>query len=1096
MSGTTISGTYLTGITLSNAATQNPATITADATLSGGLVGASGSYWTISNSGAIDNDSAGMIAVKLSGGGDLTNNASATIAGSLYGVYSNGGSVTNAAGALITGNQIGVEFVGLAGSVINSGMVGYQSHTFPDLSIKDNIGVLLFEGGYVTNANSGVIVGQTAGIEASYGPLEAINDGIISLSSDTSAAAAGVVAHYANITNNGVISVDVQSSAPGSFRGFDSTSTGVDIKTGQLANTGTIRAGGIAASFGSHTAYYSAYLYNSAGGLIQGLGVFHDTKSGIGVVASNSLYMSMVNAGTIAGKAAAIELSNGGNVTNLSSGFIEGSHFGIEVEGPGIVLDNFGSIKSTDRTVTGYLYRDGTGVRADAGGSIINEASASITGVEYGIKLGGQSTVVNSGTIRSDASIYGARTLANNGAVLVSESQLTNTAITNTALGLIEGDGFGISASGGIQLQNAGTVTSTSTHGFGVRVTGGTLTNAAGGAITGSDFGVYIGGNTTSRLVNSGSIAGSDITSGIGVSMYGALSNLAAGVIEGGVIGISFRGGTITNAGTIIGHGGQAVFFDDFAQGRVIVDPGAVFDGDVVGGISASDTLELASGSSIGTISGLGTAFVNFGSVLVDSRAHWELTGSNSLASGSTLTNSGTLALFGATFSDAGGIVNNGKIELDPSTMNVASLSGTGTVSIDAGSTLAVQGVVSAGQDIVFTGSGGELDLATPSAFAGTLTGFADGDIIDLTSVADVAGSSADMDYATNLLTVTENGTAYQFQFDKTETFAGDFFHLVSKNGGTVIEENQIACYRRGTLIATGHGEVPVEALAIGDEVMTASGARRPIKWIGRRSYGGRFIVGRKDILPICFKAGSIDDGVPRRDLWISPHHAMYFYVDVFGGLLIEARDLLNGTSIVQIDQAEQIDYFHIELDSHDVILAEGALSETFVDDDSRGMFHNADEHALLYPEKADEATRYCAPRVGDGFGLETVRQRLAHRAGLISTTPQSGRLRGYVDLISACSIEGWAQNPDHPEAPVCLDICADGRLIGQTLANRYREDLEKAGLGSGRHAFVFQPPAVTLPSTGAIEVRRSFDGAVLGRSAAPKSASKSALVA
>ena len=68
------------------------------------------------------------------------------------------------------------------------------------------------------------------------------------------------------------------------------------------------------------------------------------------------------------------------------------------------------------------------------------------------------------------------------------------------------------------------------------------------------------------------------------------------------------------------------------------------------------------------------------------------------------------------------------------------------------------------------------------------------------------------------------------------------------------------------------------------------------------------------------------------------------------------------------------------------------------------------------------------------------------------------GALRGYVDLIGHL-IAGWAQNVDHPEAPVCLDIYAGGRLIGQTLANRYRADLERAGLGSGRHSFAFTPP-------------------------------------
>ncbi len=59
--------------------------------------------------------------------------------------------------------------------------------------------------------------------------------------------------------------------------------------------------------------------------------------------------------------------------------------------------------------------------------------------------------------------------------------------------------------------------------------------------------------------------------------------------------------------------------------------------------------------------------------------------------------------------------------------------------------------------------------------------------------------------------------------------------------------------------------------------------------------------MGRKDILPICIKAGALDDNVPKRDLWISPNHAMYL-----DGVLIEAKDLVNGVSIVQAESVEQ----------------------------------------------------------------------------------------------------------------------------------------------------------------------------------------------
>jgi large repetitive protein len=92
----------------------------------------------------------------------------------------------------------------------------------------------------------------------------------------------------------------------------------------------------------------------------------------------------------------------------------------------------------------------------------------------------------------------------------------------------------------------------------------------------------------------------------------------------------------------------------------------------------------------------------------------------------------------------------------------------------------------------------------------------------------------------------------------------------------TSIGADVAPCYCPGTLIGTEGGEVPVEQLSIGDEVLTASGVSRPIKWIGTRAYAGRFIMGRKDILPVCFKAGSLGDNMPKRDLWISPHHAMY----------------------------------------------------------------------------------------------------------------------------------------------------------------------------------------------------------------------------
>jgi hypothetical protein len=209
----------------------------------------------------------------------------------------------------------------------------------------------------------------------------------------------------------------------------------------------------------------------------------------------------------------------------------------------------------------------------------------------------------------------------------------------------------------------------------------------------------------------------------------------------------------------------------------------------------------------------------------------------------------------------------------------------------------------------------------------------------------------------------------------------------------------------------------------------------------------------------------------------------MYFEDKAQGGLLIEARHLVNGVSVVQAERADKVEYVHVELDSHDAILAEGALSETFIDDDSRGMFHNANEYDGLYPDDVRQPARYCAPRRDDGYEVEAVRRRLAQRAGLAgaSDAPHISGLRGTVDHVRPTSIAGWAQNTDHPEAPVCLDMYAGGILIGRTLANRYREDLEQAGLGSGCHSFEFIPPRGLAIAARSIEVRRSLDGTRLG---------------
>ena len=290
---------------------------------------------------------------------------------------------------------------------------------------------------------------------------------------------------------------------------------------------------------------------------------------------------------------------------------------------------------------------------------------------------------------------------------------------------------------------------------------------------------------------------------------------------------------------------------------------------------------------------------------------------------------------------------------------------------------------------------------------------------------------------------------------------AGGFVFTTQDSG----LEITAACFCRGTRIGTPRGDVAVEALTIGDMITTDLGPAR-IKWIGRRAYEGAFIAGNHLALPVKIRRHALAFNVPSRDVFISPDHGV-----CEGGVFVPAWRLVNGVSITQAQSVEQVEYFHIELEKPAVIFAEHMPVESFVDADCRQRFQNAAEYALLYPEPTTPQ-RHARPRVEDGFLLQRIKARIDARAGL-TPTPSTGPLRGYIDETTP-HLRGWAQDTTAPETPVLLEILHNGTVIGTILANRYRPDLRKAGLGSGCHAF-------ELPAQGNVTLRRASDGARVG---------------
>ena len=161
-------------------------------------------------------------------------------------------------------------------------------------------------------------------------------------------------------------------------------------------------------------------------------------------------------------------------------------------------------------------------------------------------------------------------------------------------------------------------------------------------------------------------------------------------------------------------------------------------------------------------------------------------------------------------------------------------------------------------------------------------------------------------------------------------------------------------CLVRGTHVLTPRGEIKVEELTIGDLVNTIDGSAKPIKWIGRRSYDHVSM----EMLPIKIARSALGHLIPRADLYVSPLHA--FYID---GVLVPARNLVNGRSITHCSSVDfdTVDYFHVELEAHDVIFTEGAPTETLLVG-CRRAFDNWPEDTAGYVGDA-HSTQY-APRL------------------------------------------------------------------------------------------------------------------------------------
>ncbi len=208
-----------------------------------------------------------------------------------------------------------------------------------------------------------------------------------------------------------------------------------------------------------------------------------------------------------------------------------------------------------------------------------------------------------------------------------------------------------------------------------------------------------------------------------------------------------------------------------------------------------------------------------------------------------------------------------------------------------------------------------------------------------------------------------ENGTVNFLDVDRNVTGTMSFVNI----------ENVIPCFTPGTLIATPRGEIPVEQLRAGDRVITRDNGLQVIRWIGSRSLTRADLSAAPHLKPVLVRQGSLGNGLPERDMLVSPNHRLLvandrtaLYFDEHE-VLVAAKHLIGGKAVQSIDSMGTT-YVHFMCDRHEVVLSNGAWTESFQPGDMtlKGM-GNAQRGEIfdLFPELKTEVglSHYTAAR-------------------------------------------------------------------------------------------------------------------------------------
>ncbi|GBR47554.1 hypothetical protein GCM10007871_03270 [Gluconobacter roseus NBRC 3990] len=721
--------------------------------------------------------------------------------------------------------------------------------------------------------------------------------------------------------------------AGGSATGTQNTSGWSVVESGGVTSGAVINGRTAFQSVASGAVDSASSIINGAKEWLSGTAV-NDVLSGIGelhiasgAVASNTAVSThgheYVSAGGIA---------SGSTLSYQGMEFVAGSSVEATLTTNSIQIVSAGGVASTATLSTGAVqYDNGT-----SNETVLNSGGTEIVGQD-GLSFG---TVINNGGIEKvNAYGTGVSETVNKGGVedVLSNGRTYNTNVTG-GVEKVEAGGRTVSTN----LISGSEVVSSSGQAIQTAVSGGTLVDsglADGTIITGGSMTVASGGFANATTETQG-----NITVQSGGSTVGTL-------LSGGQAFETVQAGGVENGATVIrGHewiAGSAFGDSATTLGKIDVLSGGYTSGSTITR-HAHETIS-AGGTAVGTV--------------LDQQGMDYVYG----ASISATVEGGSQQFISAGGTASETTVGSGSVQYDGGRTDHTVLQKNAFETVLSGG-VADETSVASGAWLTVD-AGGEID-ETILAVGGHID-------IDSLQYAGVAKAAINGD----TLVVTEGGTSYTI--DLEGDYSGYHADLTEdRDGSTVVTlaKGSEICFLPGTMITTPSGTTAVEVLRIGDEVtawVDGSPVSRKITWVGSkrvRAQGGA----SADLSghPVRILKDAIATNVPNKDLLVTPEHCLFI-----DGRFVPTRMLVNGRSVFYDRSISVYDYFHIETENHFVIMADGMLTESYLDTGNRRTFTQHGEVASLGGRQKSWEQDAAAALTVDRATVEPMFRQIADRA-------------------------------------------------------------------------------------------------------------------